>query len=97
MKHEWLIIDKTDSFIFCRDMEEVAKYLDLTKNEAYAMYCFCKKNYVKYSTRGFYVQRLFNNPEQHQPKNTEFYFDWKERKKFNRKNSYWNTTLKMTA
>jgi len=97
MNPEWLVIDKLDCYNYFDNMEEVAKFLDLTKSETYAMYCYCKRKYVEYSSRGFYIQRLFNHPEQHQPKNTEFYFDWRDRKKFNRKNNYWNKTLKMTA
>ena len=48
---------------------------------------------------GYYIQRLFNNSNTHQPKEESliFLYDWKERYKHIKNTSYWNTKMSMTS
>ena len=64
--YEWLLIDKVGDLYFFKDMEEIAKYTDLTKPQLYNVFLQSIKHYNKYSSRGLYIQRLFNNAHTHQ-------------------------------
>lgn len=81
---EWLLIDKQEDLFFFKDIGDIAKYLDLTKSQIYAIIAWSKNNICYYSpSKKVYIQRLFNNPVLHQisDKNINWNLSYKNRKR----------------
>tara|TARA_R110002096_G_scaffold235811_1_gene426127 strand:+ start:1761 stop:2045 length:285 start_codon:yes stop_codon:yes gene_type:complete len=59
--NEWLVIDKVGDYFYYRDIKEVSIALDLTKAQVYNEVQQSIKHYNKYTNRGLYIQRLYND------------------------------------
>lgn len=82
---EWMLIDKVGDVFYYKSMDEMADKTGYTKSELYAIIHFCRRRLNRYSPKHkVYIQRLFNNPQQHQP--SEKMMEWN----FDRKNQYLN-------
>ncbi len=64
--NEWLLIDKVGDFHYFKDIKSICDYLDLTKSQVNNIFIQSIKHYNKYTNRGYYIQRLFNNSYTHQ-------------------------------
>lgn len=71
--NEWLLIDKVGDFHYFKDIKSICDYLDLSKGAVYNIFLQSIKHYNKYTNRGYYIQRLFNNTYTHQRK--QFFTD----------------------
>ena len=59
---EWLLIDKVGDYLYFDKIENIADYLCLTKSQIYSCIIQSLKHYNKYTNRGIYIQKLYNNP-----------------------------------
>ena len=81
----WLVIDKCDDEFYFKDIDSIAKYLNLTKPQIYAIVVSCRKNYIFRNKKyGVFIQCLYNNTATHLPNNPQFIWDWSQRKEYNR-------------
>tara|TARA_R110000765_G_scaffold15885_2_gene45269 strand:- start:104 stop:385 length:282 start_codon:yes stop_codon:yes gene_type:complete len=62
MNHEWLLIDKVGDYFYFKDIQKIADYLNLTKGQINNEINQSIKHYNKYTNRGYYIQKLYNNP-----------------------------------
>tara|TARA_R110001606_G_scaffold291343_3_gene439224 strand:- start:7311 stop:7595 length:285 start_codon:yes stop_codon:yes gene_type:complete len=60
--NEWLVIDKVGDYFYYKDIKEVSTALDLTKSQVYNLVLQSIKHYNKYTSKGVYIQRLYNDP-----------------------------------
>jgi len=61
MNHEWLLIDKVGDYFYFKDIQKIADYLNLTKGQINNEINQSIKHYNKYTNRGYYIQKLYNN------------------------------------
>lgn len=62
---EWLLINKANEFHYFKNIKSICNYLNLTKSEVNNIFIQSIKNTNKYTNKGFYIQRLFNDPTKH--------------------------------
>ena len=60
-KYEWLLIDKTGDYFYYKTIEDMSNNLGLTKTQIYNEVQQSIKHYNKYTNRGLYIQRLYND------------------------------------
>ena len=65
---EWLLIDKIGDFFYYDKIEDIIEDTGLTKSQIDNVYKQSLKHYNKYTNRGLYIQRLYNDPTR-TPKN----------------------------
>lgn len=66
--NEWYLEDKMGDIHYFKDIKSICDYLDLSKGVVYNIFLQSIKHYNKYTIRGYYIQRLYNNPHTHQRK-----------------------------
>ena len=71
--NEWLLIDKVNDFHYFKDIDQICKYLDLSKSQVNNIFQQSLRNINKYSNRGIYIQRLYNDPAK--PIRTKYNFN----------------------
>ena len=72
-----MVIDKLGEFSFFKDQQEIANALHLTKSQVYGIIMYSLININKLSpSRGYYIQRLFNNPHSHPRDYTKIKYNW---------------------
>lgn len=59
---EYLLIDKVGDYHYFNKIQDIATYLDLTKGVVTNICVQSLRKYNKYTNRGYYIQRLFNDP-----------------------------------
>ncbi len=64
--NEWLLIDKVGDYHYFKDIKSICDYLDLTKSQVNNIFQQSLKHINRYTNRGYYIQRLYNNPHTHQ-------------------------------
>ena len=60
--NEWLVIDKVGDYFYYKNIKDVSIALDLTKSQVYNLVQQSIKHYNKYTSKGVYIQRLYNDP-----------------------------------
>ena len=68
--NEWLVIDKMGDHFYYDRIDDMVSDLDLTKPQIYNAVLQSQKHFNKYTTYGFYIQRLYNDPSR--PKKVKF-------------------------
>ena len=68
--NEWVLVDKMGDLHFFKDIKSICDYLNLTKSQVNNIFQQSIKRVNNYTKRGFYIQRLYNNP--HSPIRTQF-------------------------
>jgi len=58
---EYLLIDKLGDYIYFKKLDDISTYLNLTKSQTYNICRQSLKHYNKYTNRGYYIQRLYND------------------------------------
>ena len=64
--NEWYLEDKMGDIHYFKDIKSICDYLDLTKSQVNNIFIQSIKHYNKYTNRGYYIQRLYNNTNTHQ-------------------------------
>ena len=71
--NEWLVIDKMGDHFYYDRIDDMVSDLDLTKPQIYNAVLQSQKHFNKYTTYGFYIQRLYNDLSR--PPKTKFILD----------------------
>lgn len=75
--NDWIVIDKLGDISYFKDHQEIADALHLTKPQIYAIYTYSLININKPSpSRGYYIQRLFNNIHSSPRDYTKIKYNW---------------------
>lgn len=83
-KYEYILIDKCDDFHYFKTLKDIAKYLNMTDSQVYAIAKWSRLNLnIRQYKTGLFIQRLFNNPVLSAPADTTFLWDFKQRKTYN--------------
>tara|TARA_R110000822_G_scaffold37161_3_gene104151 strand:+ start:1577 stop:1870 length:294 start_codon:yes stop_codon:yes gene_type:complete len=61
MEKEWLVIDKMGDHFYYYKIEDMVNDLGLTKSQIYNEVLQSLKHFNKYTNRGYYIQRLYND------------------------------------
>ena len=71
--NEWLVIDKMGDHFYYDRIDDMVSDLGLTKPQIYNAVLQSQKHYNKYTTLGFYIQRLYNDKSR--PPKVKFILD----------------------
>ena len=64
--NEWYLEDKMGDIHYFKDIKSICDYLNLTKSQVNNIFQQSIKHYNKYTNRGYYIQRLYNNFQTHE-------------------------------
>ena len=64
--NEWYLEDKMGDIHYFKDIKSICDYLNLTKSQVNNIFQQSIKHYNKYTNRGYYIQRLYNNSQTHE-------------------------------
>lgn len=70
---EWLLIDKVGDFFYYNKVDDIIKDTGLSKSQINNIFRQSLKHYNKYTNKGLYIQRLFNDTSR--PPRQEFIQD----------------------
>lgn len=85
---EYLLIDKADDFHYFKNLQSIADYLNLKKTQVHAIHSWCFKNYTRQPKSKLFIQRLYIHNSLHQPNNTLFIWDYKQRMQYKKAIAY---------